>query len=148
MNTISGQNKSNTSTPKQRTKKTSPKNVKDPSQRTLKFFVQTQATNTVNKQSPNKVDYCEKVKGSSVVADLKICLTPKNKVEEVIQKSSEKSQSDDQKTEISGSIGNDCKIVDQTVRTLFDVQQKDVTEDIHKVKCNISTSSPVRIISY
>ncbi|CAB4004178.1 Hypothetical predicted protein, partial [Paramuricea clavata] len=125
LDTITGRNNNNI--PKQKTKKISPKNAKDPSQRTLNFFVQTPNANTTTKDhtTPTKDKSSEKLKGSPVIAELKICLTPKSKVKEVVAKSSENSKADSVRNE-DGS-----KTEGKAARSLFNVEQ-DVAEVIDK----------------
>ena len=127
LDTISGRNGDSVS--KQKTKKISPKNIKDPTQRTLNFFVQTPNAATKERTTPTKDESSGKIKGSPVVAELKICLTPKSKVKEVVQKLSGHSKAMSERD--SGNAQ------DKTVRDLFNVE-KSVTELSDKViKCKL-----------
>jgi hypothetical protein len=124
LDTISGGNSN--STPRQKTKKISPKNLKDPSQRTLNFFIQTapNANTTKGLTTPTK-EISKKMKGSPVVAQLQIPLTPKNTIAEVVRKmSGKKSEA------VSEAEGGSAE--ERTVRNLFDVEQ-DVPKVVEKV---------------
>ena len=128
LDTITGRNGVNV--PKQKTKKISPKNYKDPNQRTLNFFVQTPKPTTL--ATPRKDDGGERVKdsspekmrGSPVVAELKIRLTPKGKLHEMMHgRSSEKPGVE------SGQDENNNRNDKVTSRTLFVVDKDDIKAD-------------------
>ena len=79
--------------------------------------------------TPTKEKSSEKNKGSPLVAELEICLTPKSKLKEVLERSAEKfkdksvKEKDGNKTEAS--------------RILFSVEQKsiEVTDKVNKLLC-------------
>jgi hypothetical protein len=124
LDTISGGNSN--STARQKTKKISPKNVKDPSQRTLNFFIQTAPNaNSKGLTTPTK-EISKKMKGSPVVAQLQIPLTPKNTIAEVVRKMSGKKSEAISEAEGGSAEG-------KTVRSLFDVEQ-----DVPKVAERVS----------
>ena len=113
LETISRRNSHNI--PRQKGKKISPKNAaKDPSQRTLNFFVQTPNANTKEHSTPSKSNISKKIKGSPVVAELQICLTARSKLKEVVQKLSETSEG------LSRGEGDGSNTEGNTVRSLFD----------------------------
>ena len=68
------------------------------------------------------------MKASPVEAELKICLTPQNKIQEVIEKSSGKSKKGTTKEKVGG------KTEGKAARTLFDVEQNqtDIVEEVIK----------------